>query len=53
MSVDKQIRIKNAICVVGSIIDQIHFRNIFRIAWQNSEKEMAAEQVYSAPGKLC
>jgi hypothetical protein len=39
MSVDEQIRIKSVICVVGSIIDQIHFKNIFRIAWQNSERE--------------
>jgi hypothetical protein len=43
MSVDKQIRIKSAISVVGSIIDQIHCKNIFRVAWQNSGREMGVE----------
>jgi hypothetical protein len=43
MSVDKQIRIKSAISVVGSIIDQIHFKNIFRVVWQNTRREMGVE----------
>lgn len=52
-SVDEQIRIKSVICVVGSIIDQIHFKNIFRIAWQNSEREVGAERVFCIGKLLC
>lgn len=43
MNVDKQIRTKSVICVVESIIGQILFKIIFRIVWQNTEREMDVE----------